>query len=402
MYFGALLLSLILSALASAAPTPLVPPAFLRRHSGGPPLFSLGLGAPVELPLISISNNGNRGPHCRGPHSCARLMGRYYAIRWGPKNRAIVRSLAALHALLQDLEGDSSSSSSSSNIEGPLPAFWQVAACPSLEDAEAWLDQQSADCLVPDAKRRTAAEGNSGVYIHPKGGEGVTSNEVDVEIVTAFADGACPSNGRAEARAGIGVYFGGDDPRNVSLPLGPGPQTNQRAELAAILAALISFSHADDAAAAAAAAAAGGLGAKGERTLKRERNEGQTKEQELHLYCDSNYAVQCVGPWADRWEANGWRTTGGTSVSNADIIKAVRLLLRERRERAPLGARWRGRVRFLLVKGHSGITGNDQADALAVRGAQMQGVIKGQIKETPAEQAVATTFAQYVMKAQQQ
>ncbi|KXS21183.1 hypothetical protein M427DRAFT_51444 [Gonapodya prolifera JEL478] len=44
------------------------------------------------------------------------------------------------------------------------------------------------------------------------------------------ADGCCLGNGTNNARAGIGVYFGPNDSRNVGAPL-YGTQTNQRAEL---------------------------------------------------------------------------------------------------------------------------------------------------------------------------
>ncbi len=49
--------------------------------------------------------------------------------------------------------------------------------------------------------------------------------------VIVYADGSCFGNGKEGARAGIGVYFGDGDPRNVSEPLPGDKQTNQRAEL---------------------------------------------------------------------------------------------------------------------------------------------------------------------------
>lgn len=49
-----------------------------------------------------------------------------------------------------------------------------------------------------------------------------------------YTDGACVHNGRPYARAGIGVYFGKDDPRNTSAPV-EGRPTNNVAELEAIV-----------------------------------------------------------------------------------------------------------------------------------------------------------------------
>ena len=49
-----------------------------------------------------------------------------------------------------------------------------------------------------------------------------------------YTDGACSQNGYHDAIAGIGIYFGEGDPRNVSQRI-DGKQTNNTAELSAIL-----------------------------------------------------------------------------------------------------------------------------------------------------------------------
>ena len=62
-------------------------------------------------------------------------------------------------------------------------------------------------------------------------------------IYPVYVDGACRNNGRENAKGGYGVYYGDEDPRNVSVPLdrvdpnGIRP-TNQRAELWAMNHAL--------------------------------------------------------------------------------------------------------------------------------------------------------------------
>lgn len=55
--------------------------------------------------------------------------------------------------------------------------------------------------------------------------------------ITVYTDGACSNNGQWNSLAGYGVYFGEDSPHNISEPL-PGPATNQRAEMMAVLEAL--------------------------------------------------------------------------------------------------------------------------------------------------------------------
>jgi ribonuclease HI len=48
-----------------------------------------------------------------------------------------------------------------------------------------------------------------------------------------YVDGACENNGKPNAIAGYGIWFGHGDSRNVSEPLEGRIQTNQRAELMA-------------------------------------------------------------------------------------------------------------------------------------------------------------------------
>lgn len=62
------------------------------------------------------------------------------------------------------------------------------------------------------------------------------TNEAPKEL-HVYTDGACAKNGRAGACAGYGVYFGQDNPYNISAPLKENP-TNQRAELTAVLEAM--------------------------------------------------------------------------------------------------------------------------------------------------------------------
>lgn len=55
--------------------------------------------------------------------------------------------------------------------------------------------------------------------------------------ISVYTDGACSRNGKSSSKAGYGVFFHEHSPYNVSKPL-PGPPTNQRAELTAVLEAM--------------------------------------------------------------------------------------------------------------------------------------------------------------------
>lgn len=149
-------------------------------------------------------------------------------------------------------------------------------------------------------------------------------------VLRVYTDGSSLANGRAGSRAGVGVFFGHGDPRNISERLVGEPQTNQRAELMAMLRAL----------------------------------ESAPKAQPVQIYSDSQYSINCVTQWAVSWKKKGWVTATGEQVKNQDIIRGV---LDKMEERTRAG----GTTSFQWVKGHSTDVGNQAADKLAVAGAKM-------------------------------
>jgi ribonuclease HI len=72
------------------------------------------------------------------------------------------------------------------------------------------------------------------------------------------------------------------------------------------------------------------------------------------IYTDSQYSKNCVTKWYINWEKNGWRTTTGTSVKNADLIAPIVQLLKIRPN-----------IRIEHIKAHSGHKFNEMADRLA-------------------------------------
>ncbi|KAJ3570622.1 hypothetical protein NP233_g4280 [Leucocoprinus birnbaumii] len=102
-----------------------------------------------------------------------------------------------------------------------------------------------------------------------------------------YSDGACKGNGQAGSVAGVGVYWGRDDPRNIAERC-PGDQTNNRAELIAIVRAL--------------------------------ETTPMTKSK-LLIKTDSQYSIKCFQEWLPNWQRNGFRTSNGEPVKNAAIIR---------------------------------------------------------------------------------
>ncbi|KAG5366892.1 Ribonuclease H1 [Yarrowia sp. B02] len=110
-------------------------------------------------------------------------------------------------------------------------------------------------------------------------------------VYQVFVDGACAGNGTADARSDVGVYFGACNPLNLSVPV-PGkfgyPATNQRAELSAVLRGYFQIL-------------------------------SQSKPNRLYEICtDSQYAINCLTGWAEKWRENGWKTDNGSAVRNQD------------------------------------------------------------------------------------
>ncbi|KAF3070501.1 Ribonuclease H [Daldinia childiae] len=152
--------------------------------------------------------------------------------------------------------------------------------------------------------------------------------EDEKDVLRVYTDGSSLANGRVGAAAGVGVFFGHGDERNISERLQGEIQTNQRAELTAILRAL----------------------------------ETVPVEQKIRIFSDSKYSISCATEWYVNWQKNGWRTKDGP-VKNKDLVEAIRAKIDERTEAGT-------KTFFQWVKGHAADAGNVAADELAVNGAR--------------------------------
>lgn len=115
------------------------------------------------------------------------------------------------------------------------------------------------------------------------------------------------------------------------------------------------------------------------------------RNRPLAIYSDSNYAINCVTVWFQKWRANGWVNASKKAVENKDLTERILGLLEERTamrqgneddsdpngdERVVDGSAKTGqrktvnKVEFHWVKGHSSDAGNNAADGLATAGAR--------------------------------
>lgn len=107
-----------------------------------------------------------------------------------------------------------------------------------------------------------------------------------------YTDGACINNGKNYAKAGIGIYFGKNDPRNVSKRI-DGKQTNNTAELKAILEAL--------------------------RILDKEIKD----KIDIYIITDSEYAIKCCTSYGCKLNKANWKIKNNKIIPNLDLVKEL-------------------------------------------------------------------------------
>jgi len=141
-------------------------------------------------------------------------------------------------------------------------------------------------------------------------------------LLDIYTDGSCQNNHLppAQRRAGVGVFFGLDDPRNLSEPYRGPVVSNNAAELQAVVRAL----------------------------------QHVPLTQSVRIHTDSTYVIGFVDRRAARIAAgDSW-----ARERNGELLKQIWELMQAKYS---AGAA----VIFCHVRGHSGVYGNEMADKLA-------------------------------------
>lgn len=107
--------------------------------------------------------------------------------------------------------------------------------------------------------------------------------------IKVFTDGACSMNGTLNAKAGIGIYFGEDDKRNVSERI-DGKQTNNTAELSAVI-----------------------------RVFKILEEEIKSNIV-INIYTDSDYVIKCCTSYGEKCFNKGWKNKN-KEIPNLELVK---------------------------------------------------------------------------------
>jgi len=154
----------------------------------------------------------------------------------------------------------------------------------------------------------------------------------EAEEINVYTDGACVNNGKADARAGYGIFFGEQDDRNVSERY-KGPQTNNVAELLAIIRALT--------------------------ILKYEIETGRR----VNIYSDSRYAIRCCTTYGEKCYLKNWKNPNKprAPIPNLELVRTAYMFCKDY-----VGHN----LEFKHIRAHTGnqdihSIGNDNADRLA-------------------------------------
>ncbi|MFM9964393.1 MAG: ribonuclease HI [Planctomycetaceae bacterium] len=92
--------------------------------------------------------------------------------------------------------------------------------------------------------------------------------------------------------------------------------------------------------------------------------ESLTRDTSVEVITDSKYVADGCTSWMSNWKKNGWKRKDGTRwvpVKNVELWQRLDGLLAKHR------------VRFTVVKGHSGHAENERCDELAVAAARQFG-----------------------------
>lgn len=139
-----------------------------------------------------------------------------------------------------------------------------------------------------------------------------------------YTDGSCVNNGKPNAKAGMGIYFGENDPRNVSRHV-EGKQSNNTGELGAIV------------------------------TLYDIVAKDVANGKKIVIVTDSDYSIRCLTTFGAKCDKKQWKE----DIPNKELVQHAYTLYHDQPN-----------IRFFHIRSHTGkqdvhSLGNEKADQLA-------------------------------------
>lgn len=142
---------------------------------------------------------------------------------------------------------------------------------------------------------------------------------------TLYVDGACKGN---PGLGGWGVFIQHPDGHEEELFGGEAATTNNRMELSAAIEGIKQIA----------------------------------AQQPVVIWTDSSYVQKGMSEWLAGWKKRNWRKSDGSAVLNADLWQQLDSLSANRQ------------IEWKWIKGHAGHAGNERADQLANKGADLAAV----------------------------
>lgn len=179
---------------------------------------------------------------------------------------------------------------------------------------------------------------------------------MDQQSISVYTDGACKNNGRPNAIAGIGVYFGDNDERNVSERI-EGNQTNNAAELSAIIRACDIL-------------------------------RCKITDHIVDIHTDSEYAIKCATTYGAKLKGKQWKN-GKKVIPNLGLVKQLHSIV----SCSP-------NIRFHHVRAHTGHTdihsvSNAHADRLANEAVERKKNVISKFESTPVRNPSISVLTSY-------
>jgi ribonuclease HI len=116
--------------------------------------------------------------------------------------------------------------------------------------------------------------------------------------IIIFTDGAVPNNQtKGNRKGGVGVFFGDNDSRNISLGLKETTSTKVTNQVCELLACIMAI----------------------EKIITTQ----EIINKKIIIYTDSMYIVNTITLWGQNWAKNDWKKADNKPIQNEDLVKKL-------------------------------------------------------------------------------
>lgn len=113
--------------------------------------------------------------------------------------------------------------------------------------------------------------------------------------IVVYTDGSCIGNGQIGSRAGIGIFFPGNKDFNISEPLAMPPNTNNRAEMYAVVKCLLII-------------------------MTNREYFDRFYTRKIMIHTDSQFTICVLTQWLPKWKKYGYKRSNKKPIKNQDLV----------------------------------------------------------------------------------